>query len=140
MPKSPASRTDCVSAGRKAEHSGDITAVLCFTAGADSQCREADGGGRDRHRNLWSQYGSVYTLYFGSRRVVVLCGYEAMKEALIDQGEVFGARGSLPILDNFFQGYGPEGEFRGFRVSADPDPDPDPDFFIGSADFTRPDF
>ncbi|CAJ0966745.1 unnamed protein product [Ranitomeya imitator] len=40
---------------------------------------------------LWSQYGSVYTLYFGSRPVVVLCGYEAMKEALIDQGDVFGA-------------------------------------------------
>ncbi|CAJ0965367.1 unnamed protein product [Ranitomeya imitator] len=37
---------------RKAEHSGDVTAVLRFTAGgADSQCREADGGGRDRHRN-----------------------------------------------------------------------------------------
>ncbi|CAJ0967404.1 unnamed protein product [Ranitomeya imitator] len=27
-----------VSVGRKAEHSGDVTAVLCFTAGADSQC------------------------------------------------------------------------------------------------------
>ncbi|CAJ0940568.1 unnamed protein product [Ranitomeya imitator] len=27
-----------VSAGRKAEHSGDVTAVLCFTAGAHSQC------------------------------------------------------------------------------------------------------
>ncbi|CAJ0923067.1 unnamed protein product [Ranitomeya imitator] len=41
-----------VSAGRKAEHSGDVTAVLCFTAGADSQCREADGGGCDRHQNV----------------------------------------------------------------------------------------
>ncbi|CAJ0921129.1 unnamed protein product [Ranitomeya imitator] len=52
MPFSVASRTDCVSsAGRKAEHSGDVTAVLCFTAGAYSQCREADVGGRDRHRN-----------------------------------------------------------------------------------------
>ncbi|XP_077141737.1 cytochrome P450 2G1-like [Ranitomeya variabilis] len=55
---------------------------------------------------LWSQYGSVYTLYFGSRPVVVLCGYEAMKEALIDQGEVFGARGPVHILENFTQGYG----------------------------------
>ncbi|XP_073497648.1 cytochrome P450 2G1-like isoform X1 [Phyllobates terribilis] len=55
---------------------------------------------------LWSQYGSVYTLYFGSRPVVVLCGYEAMKEALIDQGEVFGARGRLPLMEKFFQGYG----------------------------------
>ncbi|CAJ0920443.1 unnamed protein product [Ranitomeya imitator] len=29
-----------------------VTAVLCFTAGADSQCSEADGGGRDRYRNV----------------------------------------------------------------------------------------
>ncbi|XP_073405318.1 cytochrome P450 2G1-like isoform X1 [Dendrobates tinctorius] len=55
---------------------------------------------------LWSQYGSVYTLYFGSRPVVILCGYEVMKEALIDQGEVFGARGPLYILENFTRGYG----------------------------------
>ncbi|XP_069602804.1 cytochrome P450 2G1-like [Ranitomeya imitator] len=55
---------------------------------------------------LWSQYGSVYTLYFGSRPVVVLCGYEAMKEALIDQGDVFGARGPVHILEDFTRGYG----------------------------------
>ncbi|KAM4019975.1 cytochrome P450 2G1-like [Anomaloglossus baeobatrachus] len=55
---------------------------------------------------LWSQYGAVYTLYFGSRRVVVICGYNAMKEALIDQGEVFGARGHMPIMEKYVQGYG----------------------------------
>ncbi|XP_040262416.1 cytochrome P450 2G1-like [Bufo bufo] len=55
---------------------------------------------------LWDQYGSVYTLYFGSRPVVVLCGYETMKAALIDRGDEFGARGSLPVLEKFVQGYG----------------------------------
>ncbi|CAJ0916563.1 unnamed protein product, partial [Ranitomeya imitator] len=40
----PASRTDCVSAGQKAEHSGDVIAVLCFTAGADSQCGKLMAG------------------------------------------------------------------------------------------------
>ncbi|KAM4019312.1 cytochrome P450 2G1-like [Anomaloglossus baeobatrachus] len=55
---------------------------------------------------LWSQYGAVYTLYFGSRPVVVVCGYEAVKEALIDQGEIFSGRGPLPILEEFTQGYG----------------------------------
>ncbi|XP_071981266.1 cytochrome P450 2G1-like [Engystomops pustulosus] len=55
---------------------------------------------------LWDQYGSVYTLYFGSRPVVVLCGYEAVKEALIDRGEEFGARGPVPVLEKFTQGYG----------------------------------
>ncbi|XP_075692318.1 cytochrome P450 2G1-like [Rhinoderma darwinii] len=55
---------------------------------------------------LWDRYGSVYTLYFGSRPVVVLCGYEAVKEALVHQGEEFGARGPLPALEKFTQGYG----------------------------------
>ncbi|CAJ0916742.1 unnamed protein product [Ranitomeya imitator] len=61
-----ASRTDCVSgADRKAEHSGDVTAVLCFTTSADSQCREADGGGRDRHRNVSFEL-TFYSGVFGT--------------------------------------------------------------------------
>ncbi|XP_071981308.1 cytochrome P450 2G1-like [Engystomops pustulosus] len=55
---------------------------------------------------LWDQYGSVYTLYFGSRLVIVLCGYETVKEALVDRGEEFGGRGPLPVMDKFAQGYG----------------------------------
>ncbi|XP_056394015.1 cytochrome P450 2G1-like isoform X2 [Hyla sarda] len=55
---------------------------------------------------FWDQYGPVYTLYFGPQPVVVLCGYDAVKEALIDRGEEFGARGPLPVLERFTQGYG----------------------------------
>ncbi|XP_069829784.1 cytochrome P450 2G1-like isoform X2 [Dendropsophus ebraccatus] len=55
---------------------------------------------------LWDQYGSVYTLYFGPRPVVVLCGYDAVKEALIDHDEEFGARCPLPVLERFAKGYG----------------------------------
>ncbi|XP_077148593.1 cytochrome P450 2G1-like [Ranitomeya variabilis] len=55
---------------------------------------------------LWDQYGSVYTLYYGTQPVVVICGYEAVKEALVDQGEVFGDRGPIPFLQRFSQGYG----------------------------------
>ncbi|KAM4641243.1 cytochrome P450 2C54-like [Discoglossus pictus] len=54
---------------------------------------------------LWEQYGPVYTLYLGTRPVVFLCGYQAVKEALIDQGEEFGARGRLPTLDKVTLGY-----------------------------------
>uniref|UniRef100_A0A8C0JH70 Uncharacterized protein n=1 Tax=Chelonoidis abingdonii TaxID=106734 RepID=A0A8C0JH70_CHEAB len=39
------------------------------------------------------RYGPVYTLHLGSRRVVVLCGYQAVKEALVDQAEEFSGRG-----------------------------------------------
>ncbi|KAM4696321.1 uncharacterized protein WCC33_015083 [Rhinophrynus dorsalis] len=55
---------------------------------------------------LAEKYGSVYTLYFGSRPVVILCGYKAVKEALIDQGEDFNGRGQMPTIDRVFQGHG----------------------------------
>ncbi|KAM4642704.1 cytochrome P450 2G1-like [Discoglossus pictus] len=52
------------------------------------------------------KYGSVYTLYFGSCPVVILCGYQTVKEALIDQGDDFSGRGALPSVDRITQGYG----------------------------------
>ncbi|KAM4695594.1 cytochrome P450 2G1-like [Rhinophrynus dorsalis] len=55
---------------------------------------------------LSEKYGSVYTLYFGSRPVVILCGYQAVKEALIDQGEDFSGRGQMPSGDRVYQGHG----------------------------------
>uniref|UniRef100_A0A8C3P5L5 unspecific monooxygenase n=1 Tax=Chrysemys picta bellii TaxID=8478 RepID=A0A8C3P5L5_CHRPI len=41
------------------------------------------------------EYGSIFTIYLGSERVVVLYGYEIMKEALIGLGEEFSGRGRL---------------------------------------------
>ncbi|KAM8952635.1 cytochrome P450 2A6-like [Pelodytes ibericus] len=55
---------------------------------------------------LWKRYGSVYTLYFGSRPVIVLCGYETVKEALVERGEEFGGRGDLVTMNKFTQDYG----------------------------------
>jgi len=37
---------------------------------------------------------------------VVLHGYEAVKQVLIDQSEEFSGRGSLPVADNINQGLG----------------------------------
>ncbi|XP_045710651.1 LOW QUALITY PROTEIN: cytochrome P450 2C21-like [Phyllostomus hastatus] len=51
-------------------------------------------------------YGPVFTVYFGRKPTVVLYGYEAVKEALIDRAEEFSGRGSFPIIDNIFQGSG----------------------------------
>ncbi|XP_014379019.2 cytochrome P450 2A13-like [Alligator sinensis] len=55
---------------------------------------------------LSEKYGPVYTVQLGTRRVVVLCGYRAMKEALVDQGDEFGGRGKQATFDWLFQGYG----------------------------------
>ncbi|XP_068106940.1 cytochrome P450 2G1-like [Hyperolius riggenbachi] len=52
------------------------------------------------------KYGSVYTIYFGHNPVIVLAGYETVKEALVDRTEVFSGRGAMPTFDQFFQGYG----------------------------------
>ncbi|XP_069063655.1 cytochrome P450 2G1-like isoform X2 [Pleurodeles waltl] len=55
---------------------------------------------------LSEQYGDVYTVYLGSRPVVVLHGYDAVKEALEDHADEFSGRGTFPTVDGFFQGFG----------------------------------
>ncbi|XP_067412728.1 cytochrome P450 2A13-like [Emydura macquarii macquarii] len=52
------------------------------------------------------RYGPVYTIHLGPRRVVVLCGYQTVKEALLDQAEDFGGRGEQATFSWLFQGYG----------------------------------
>ncbi|XP_021555500.1 cytochrome P450 2C41 isoform X2 [Neomonachus schauinslandi] len=56
--------------------------------------------------NLSKAYGPVFTLYLGMKPTVVLHGYEAVKEALIDMGEEFSARGSFPIAEKLNKGHG----------------------------------
>ncbi|XP_015350036.1 cytochrome P450 2C9-like isoform X4 [Marmota marmota marmota] len=56
--------------------------------------------------NLSKVYGPVFTLYLGTRPTVVLHGYEAVKEALVDHGEVFSGRGSSPVIDRASKGLG----------------------------------
>ncbi|XP_068106951.1 cytochrome P450 2G1-like [Hyperolius riggenbachi] len=52
------------------------------------------------------QYGPVYTMYFGHRPIVMLSGYEAVKEALVDQAEEFSGRGKMASVDKIFDGFG----------------------------------
>ncbi|XP_025031106.1 cytochrome P450 2F3-like isoform X1 [Python bivittatus] len=51
-------------------------------------------------------YGPVFTVYLGLQRVVVLCGYQAVKEALVDQAEEFSGRGQLPAFSKDFNQHG----------------------------------
>lgn len=46
------------------------------------------------------------TLYLGWQRTVFLTGYEAVKEALVDQADDFTGRGPLPFLLKATKGYG----------------------------------
>ncbi|XP_030074132.1 cytochrome P450 2C19 [Microcaecilia unicolor] len=55
---------------------------------------------------LSEKYGSVFTIHMGSEPVVVLRGYDVVKEALNERGEDFAGRGSLPMLDRVTRGHG----------------------------------
>ncbi|ELK35709.1 Cytochrome P450 2C29 [Myotis davidii] len=56
--------------------------------------------------NLSKVYGPVFTVYFARKPMVVLHGYEAVKEALIDRGKEFAGRGSFPVFEKVNQGFG----------------------------------
>uniref|UniRef100_A0A8C9PX41 unspecific monooxygenase n=1 Tax=Spermophilus dauricus TaxID=99837 RepID=A0A8C9PX41_SPEDA len=56
--------------------------------------------------NLSKVYGPVFTLYLGMKPIVVLHGYEAVKEALVDHGEEFAGRNSIPIFKRSKKNFG----------------------------------
>ncbi|XP_071976551.1 cytochrome P450 2K6-like isoform X2 [Engystomops pustulosus] len=48
---------------------------------------------------LSEKYGEVFTLHFGPKKMVILSGYKAVKEALVTRADDFGERASSPIFD-----------------------------------------
>nr|XP_045008927.1 cytochrome P450 2C20-like isoform X4 [Jaculus jaculus] len=56
--------------------------------------------------NFSKVYGPVFTLYMGRQPAVVLHGYEAVKEALIDHAEEFSARGYMAVTEKTSKGFG----------------------------------
>ncbi|KAM9354931.1 cytochrome P450 2K1-like [Pholidichthys leucotaenia] len=60
----------------------------------------------DSYMELAKKYGSVFTVYLGPKKVVMLTGYKAVKEALIDYDEVFQGRDIVQIMGEVTQGNG----------------------------------
>ncbi|XP_066478552.1 cytochrome P450 2J2-like isoform X1 [Tiliqua scincoides] len=50
------------------------------------------------HQELAKQYGNIYTIWIGHIPTVVLSGFQAVKEVLINQSEAFAERPLTPFL------------------------------------------
>ncbi|XP_056419930.1 cytochrome P450 2K6-like isoform X2 [Hyla sarda] len=55
---------------------------------------------------LSKQYGSVFTVQMGMTKMVILCGYDTIKDALINNAEVFSDRPHIPLIAKSKKGYG----------------------------------
>ncbi|XP_068921875.1 cytochrome P450 2K6-like [Petaurus breviceps papuanus] len=55
---------------------------------------------------LSQTYGSIFSLRLGGQKVVVLSGYETVKDALVNHSEDFGERAHTPIFEKLFEGKG----------------------------------
>ncbi|XP_028640019.1 cytochrome P450 2B10-like [Grammomys surdaster] len=55
---------------------------------------------------LQEKYGDVFTVYLGPRPVVMLCGTDTIKEALLGQAEAFSGRAPFAVVEPIFKDYG----------------------------------
>lgn len=55
---------------------------------------------------LSKEYGPVYTVQLGQEKVIVICGYEAVKEALVNHAEEFSGRPKVQLFEEITRGHG----------------------------------
>ncbi|XP_063793866.1 cytochrome P450 2G1-like [Pseudophryne corroboree] len=55
---------------------------------------------------LRERYGDVFTIYLGSRPIVVVTGYKLVKEIYVDNGDDYLNRGDIPCWQPFYKDYG----------------------------------
>ncbi|GCB81018.1 hypothetical protein scyTo_0021767 [Scyliorhinus torazame] len=55
---------------------------------------------------LSEKYGTVFSVKLGPRSVVVLTGYETVKDALVNHADAFGERARIPIFETISKGHG----------------------------------
>ncbi|XP_034288429.1 cytochrome P450 2K6-like isoform X1 [Pantherophis guttatus] len=55
----------------------------------------------------WSkEYGPIFRIKLGFQEMVVLTGYETVKEALVNQADAFAERASVPFFEDVAKGFG----------------------------------
>ncbi|XP_032094910.1 cytochrome P450 2C5-like [Thamnophis elegans] len=58
------------------------------------------------YTKLSKRYGPVFTVWLATKPMIVICGIEPVKDALITHSEEFGGRPPVPILDSITKGFG----------------------------------
>ncbi|XP_054675971.1 cytochrome P450 2K6-like [Grus americana] len=53
---------------------------------------------------LSKTYGPVFTIQMGLRKIVVLSGYDTVKEALVNQADAFAGRPKIPVVEETGKG------------------------------------
>uniref|UniRef100_A0A8C5PA05 Cytochrome P450 n=1 Tax=Leptobrachium leishanense TaxID=445787 RepID=A0A8C5PA05_9ANUR len=57
-------------------------------------------------QELTRKYGSIFSFRMGLTKVVVLCGYDTVKDALVNHAEAFADRPYVPLFQEVFKGHG----------------------------------
>ncbi|XP_063298146.1 cytochrome P450 2K1-like [Pelobates fuscus] len=57
-------------------------------------------------QELSEKYGPVFSMKTGSERTVILCGYDAVKDALLNHADDFSERPIIPIMEELTKGNG----------------------------------
>ncbi|XP_073442615.1 cytochrome P450 2C7-like isoform X2 [Dendrobates tinctorius] len=57
-------------------------------------------------QELSKTYGPVFSITIGVQKMVVLCGYDVVKEALVNHAEYFSERPNWPAFTDYSRGYG----------------------------------
>ncbi|NXC11113.1 CP2K1 protein, partial [Orthonyx spaldingii] len=55
---------------------------------------------------LSKKYGPVFSVQMGNRKIVVISGYETVKEALVNQADAFAERPKIPLFEDLTKGNG----------------------------------
>ncbi|XP_063148688.1 cytochrome P450 2C5-like [Candoia aspera] len=58
------------------------------------------------YKKLIGRYGPIFTIWIGSKPVIMLCGYEVIKDAFVDHAEEFSGRTSVPMIQRIFHNHG----------------------------------
>ena len=62
-------------------------------------------------RSYRKMYGDIYSLYFGNKLVIVIAGYERIKEAFVKNADVFSNRPKGDIIKKLSKGLGKHSAF-----------------------------